>query len=157
VAAVPVRDLTVYLLKDVDRAPEEFVPDRSRLKTFEIGEGQGKVGTLFVRMPKSRPPTWASLFKEFLDAADIGRTSSSSAIFLIRTQGRVFAITFGQGRFLLEDDCWEERFGLKVALNTVGESSLRSVDKVTFDAIAAHTRTQSSRSASAMEFGVDWA
>ena len=151
----PVRDLTVYLLKADNRQPEEFVPSRNKLRRFEIGEGTGRVGVLFVRPSRPKSPRWAAFFHEFVEPAELGRTSSTSAAFVVKTHGRTFAITFGQGRFLLEEDCWEERFGLKVALNTVGESSLRSVDKVTFDAIAAHTRTQSSRSASAMEFGLD--
>jgi uncharacterized protein (TIGR04141 family) len=125
------------------------------LKQFDIGEGTGKVGTLFVRSPKSNPPKWATFFDEFVDPTELGRVASTAGAFLVKTHGRMFALTFGQGRFLLKDDSWEERFGLRVALNSVGENSLRSVDKVTFDAIAAHTRTQSSRTASAFEFGLD--
>ena len=150
----PAQDLTVYLLKVDDRPVEEFVPKRNQLKKFLIGANAG-IGTLFVKTPKGHIPRWAKFFAEFVDATDLGKVASSSAILLVKTHGRVFALTFGQGRYLLEADCWEERFGLRVALNSIKEDRLRSVDKVTFDAISTHTRTQSSQEASAPQFGLD--
>lgn len=154
-AATPSRDLAIYLLKADSREPEEHVPKRRTLKRFEVGKGTGKVGILFVQRTKTNPPRWAKLFDEFIDEGDLGKTSSSSAIFLVKADGWVFALAFGQGRYLLEPDCWEERFGLRVALNSISANRLRSVDKVTFDALSTHTRTQSSREASATEFGLD--
>lgn len=153
--AIPVRELAIYLLKADKRPVEEFVPKRAQLKRFEIGEGTGKVGVLFVRPSKANPPRWAALFDEYLEPSDLGKTSSAAAVFLVQTKSRAFAITFGQGRHLLDDDSWEERFGLRVALNSIAPDRLRSLDKVTFDTISAHSRIQSSREASAGEFGLD--
>jgi uncharacterized protein (TIGR04141 family) len=45
---------------------------------------------------------------------------------------RLFALTFGQGRFLLHPDAYEEWFGLVVTLNSIGSDALRSIDKRTF-------------------------
>src|SRR5258708_8193083 len=77
---------------------EEFLPKRKQLKIFQIGAGTGKVGDLFVKSPKANPPRWATLFAEYVEAAEMGRVSSSSAVFISKTHGRFFAITFGQGR-----------------------------------------------------------
>lgn len=148
------QDLTIYLLKMDDRPVEEFLPKRNHLKKFSIG-ANSQIGTLFVKTPKGNTPRWAKFFAGFLDVTDLGKVSSSSAILLVKTHGRLFALTFGQGRYLLEADSWEERFGLRVALNSIKEDRLRSVDKVTFDAISTHTRTQSSQEASAPQFGLD--
>ena len=45
---------------------------------------------------------------------------------------RIFAVVFGHGRHLLNDGVTEERFGLKVVLNSVDPKNLRSIDKTTF-------------------------
>jgi hypothetical protein len=47
---------------------------------------------------------------------------------------------------------WEERFGLLVALNSVDEDKLRSLDKLTLDAFAAQSRVQVSRAPPARPF-----
>lgn len=52
-------------------------------------------------------------------------------------------------------DCIEDRFGLRVALNSIGENKVRSIDKRTFDAISRHTREQASREVAAQDFGLD--
>lgn len=74
---------------------------------------------------------------------------------MVTAKGRLYAITFGQGRYLLQSECWEERFGLIVALNTIGENNIRSIDKRTFDAISRQSREQASRETSARDFGLD--
>lgn len=151
----PIRDLAIYLLKDDGREPEKFIPRRRSLKKFDIAEGGTAVGTLFVKRPKGQPPRWAGFFEGFVEPDELGRVSNASAVLLVKTSGRNFALTFGHGHTLLEPESWEERFGLRVALNSISEGQLRSIDKVSFDAISAHTRTQSSREASAAEFGID--
>jgi uncharacterized protein (TIGR04141 family) len=80
---------------------------------------------------------------------------SASAVLLVPAGGRYLALAFGQGRFLLANDCWEERFGLKVVLNSVNQNSLRSIDKQTFDAVQKQSREQASHNASAFDFGFD--
>jgi uncharacterized protein (TIGR04141 family) len=122
---------------------------------IEIRAGARKLGDLYVQQPRSRIPGWADLFDGYMDVADLGRVSSAAAVFIVKVQGRMFAIVFGHGRFLLQAGMWEERFGLRVVLNSIDENSLRSIDKWTFDAISRHTRVQSSREAPAREFGLD--
>jgi uncharacterized protein (TIGR04141 family) len=74
---------------------------------------------------------------------------------LIRSEGKIFAITFGLGRYLLQSDCWIERFGLIVALNSIGKDKIRTIDKRTFDAISRHSREQASKEVEARDFGLD--
>jgi len=86
----------------------------------------------------------------------LGKASSTAAVFVIKVDGRWFAITFGQcGRFLLKPECWEERFGLLVSLNSIGQNQIKSIDKRTFDALSTHSKVQSSQEAAAQEFGLD--
>ena len=75
---------------------------------------------------------------------------------LLRVQDRWFAITFGPGgRFLLDSTAVEQRFGLLVVLNSIPENQVRSIDKTALDALATHSRVQTSREASPIDFGLD--
>jgi uncharacterized protein (TIGR04141 family) len=66
-----------------------------------------------------------------------------------------WAITFGQGRRLIRDGLTVDGFGLRVALNTLGDDNIKSLDKETFDMIAGHARQQASREVGTEEFGLD--
>jgi len=84
-----------------------------------------------------------------------GTNSSIGAALLVNVRSKYFALTFGTGRSLLVPDCWEEKFGLKVTLNSVGEDTLRSMEKDSLDPLLRHTQEQTSRDANAREFGFD--
>ncbi len=153
---IPQRDLTIYLLKEQIRVPSDALREPDRLKQFTITTGgTSTVGQLFAKPPRSRAPRWAEFFKDHLDISELGRVASTSAVMIIKTRDRLFALTFGQGRFLMVPDCWEERFGLRVAVNCIPPDKLRSLDKRTFDALSTHTRIQGSREGSAPDFGLD--
>jgi uncharacterized protein (TIGR04141 family) len=66
-----------------------------------------------------------------------------------------FAVTFGQGRHLLNAETFEHDFGLKVVLNTVAPDQLKSVDSKTIDETTMHTRRDVSRDSSFSAFGLD--
>ena len=67
----------------------------------------------------------------------------------------IFAVVFGFGRHLLRDDVVEERFGLKVVLNTVDHKNLRSIDKTSLGSVPKQTREQMSRESEVADFGID--
>ncbi len=125
------------------------------LRHLNVRVGATRLGDLYIQPPRSHPPGWAGFFKDYLDVAKLGRVSTTAAVFLVDSENRLFVLAFGQGRHLLEPGVWEERFGLRVVLNSIDENKLRSIDKRTFDAISRHTRVQSSREAAAREFGLD--
>src|SRR5262249_7216110 len=128
----------------------------STLKLIEVRRNSTKLGDLYVQQSRSHLPRWAALFEEYIDdVTSLGRVSTSAAVFLVQSGGRLFAVVFGQGRSLIAPGSWEERFGLRVVLNTIDANSLRSIDKWTFDAISRHTRVQASREAPVREFGLD--
>jgi uncharacterized protein (TIGR04141 family) len=74
---------------------------------------------------------------------------------LILTDDRIFGLPFGQGRYLLELDKVEERFGLKVCLNSIDEKAIRSIDKRSFDALLTQSRVQTSKAAPISDYGLD--
>lgn len=145
--------ITIHLLR------EEIKTNRDALTTeaahYVIAEGESHYGDLFVAPRQAKYPKWASKFENFVDKEKIGKTQSTGALFLTKVDGRIFAITFGLGRFLLRQDAIEERFGLLVTLNSLGSNSLRSVDKKTFDSGDRNSRVQTGQESPASEFGID--
>jgi uncharacterized protein (TIGR04141 family) len=147
--------LTIYLIKEGLTRPIDVIkPDISiRYKAVDIDEY--RTFSLFVRPVPLKHPSWTTFFSSHVEPAFFGEVSSSGAVLIVPAANRLFAIAFGQGRFLLIDDCWEERFGLKVVLNSIKGDRLRSIDKQTFDAFQKLAREQVSRNASAFDFGFD--
>ena len=145
----PTQSLTIYLLKaSVKNFSDALCPNSC--SDYVVGPG-----TLFVQNSYPKPPSWSSYFKKYLDPSQLGKVTTSSAVLLLETKNRIFAITFGHGRHLLLPDLLEDRFGLLVALNSIGENNIRSLDKRTFDAIAKHSKEQASKEAGTRDFGLD--
>lgn len=154
-AQQPLRGFSIFRLKDVPEDWTKVLKNPGRLHHFLIRSAGTDVGDLYVQPSKSSPPRWASLFEGSIDLSALGRVSSTAAVLFIARDDRAFAVIFGHGRHLLEPNCWEERYGLLVALNSIGERQLRSIDKQSFDAFSSHSRIQVSKETGATDFGLD--
>jgi uncharacterized protein (TIGR04141 family) len=112
--------------------------------------------SLFVSSTPPHPPTWLWFLNPHVTGDLTGLyAASSSAVLFVEASGRVFAVTFGQGRHLLNGEAFESDFGLKVVLNTVAPDQLKSVDAKTIDETTMHTRRDVSRDSSFSAFGLD--
>ena len=137
--------ITIYLLKDRVRAASDALrsePGDLSIHAVSAGETQG---TLFVSEREPTEPDWVRMLRPVSDPPVTVRTASSSGLLVLAAAGRWFAVTFGQGRFLLDQSVYERRFGLRVALNTVDPARLRSAQARTFNDYALHTQRQVSR------------
>lgn len=152
---VPLQKLTVFLLKEgVSRTGALRDPDE--LASHRVNTLSPDEDSLFVAGRPPRPPRWQS----FLDPHVEGSLStllsaSASAVLLFESENRLFAVTFGHGRHLLDPESFEQDFGLKVVLNSVAPDQLKSVDAKTVDDTTVHTRRDVSRDSSLSAFGLD--
>lgn len=148
------QSLTIYLIKQqitsLSDIVEETGADKHSLKiSSELR------GTLYTKTMPPHPPKWARIFEGAIEKEKLGLVATTAAVLIVRVKDRYFALTFGQGRHLLKTDCWEERFGLRVALNCIEEGKLRSLDKQTFDSMNRHSREQASVDSPIENFGLD--
>lgn len=147
--------LTIFLMKEGFASPARCLKSDAGPDRLKVESGGKTVGELVVRQNQTKQPQWLTFFDE---APDLRLpklfNASNSAVLFARRKDRLFAITFGYGRHLLAPGSWEEQFGLRVTLNTVDPLRLRSLDRKTFDAIAAHSRTQTSQAAGVAAFGL---
>ncbi|MHB5895152.1 TIGR04141 family sporadically distributed protein [Klebsiella pneumoniae] len=85
-------------------------------KEYPITGIKGMTGACFIKEKKENAPKW----KDFIEGI-VGQkvddliTKSSSAALLVKSKGRIFAITFGYGRCLIEQSYFVSDFGIKSA------------------------------------------
>jgi uncharacterized protein (TIGR04141 family) len=150
-----IQGLTIYLIKPSLTQDVEIIKHDPAIRQCSIPLDEERTYHVFSREVPSKFPKWTDFFVGHVEREFFGKIKSAAAILLIPVDDRFFAIAFGQGRFLLAEDCYEESFGLKVVLNSIGEDHIRSIDKETFNAIPKQSREQVSRDASAYDFGLD--
>ncbi|MBB4365540.1 uncharacterized protein (TIGR04141 family) [Bradyrhizobium sp. CIR18] len=127
--------LNIYLIKD------EFSASEAIVKQGHKEHAIAGVGRLYLHESHTKPPTWLKdFFLNELDGLFAIFSAGAKALLLVTVPwngaNRTFAIAFGYGRLILQDGVIEERFGLKVVLNSVDPKSLRSIDKTSLGAIA---------------------
>jgi uncharacterized protein (TIGR04141 family) len=137
--------LTIFLIKKDVIDIDSFLAKRTSLDHHALKDGKILVGDLYVKRPHPKPPAWGKFFADYVDPRELGKSSSTAGVFVVQDDKNWFAITFGQGRFLLEPESWEESFGLLVTLNSVAQDRIKSIDKLTFDALSTHSKVQSSQ------------
>jgi hypothetical protein len=149
--------LSVRLLR-IGRTIDESLRD-----DHELEERPSEAGRLFVGQAPALPPTWFDFVSGFATGG-LGRLvnqSCAAVLFLEvvsddkRSAKRIMALSFGTGHHSLDPDACERSFGLKVVLNSVARSNLRSLDIATLDATTFQKRIQASRDADLQGFGVD--
>lgn len=113
-------------------------------------------GVLLVRQSAEKRPSWGSILDEVAGRVipDLANRSSS-AVLLFRVDGDIFAFTFGYGRYLIEQSLFIQDFGLRTALNTLDEKSLRSVDLHTLEDQPVQKKSQAARNSEVSVFGID--
>lgn len=150
------RRLTIYLLREEVVGFDDALSKDKNATAVELAPSSGLDGRFYYLTPHSSPPSWVSFVQPVLDGhlATI-RTSSASGLLVIKASSRIFALTFGYGRSLLDLAKIEYQFGLRVALNRIDPTQIRSLDTKTFEDMVVTTNTQASKSAELPAFGVD--
>ncbi len=147
--------MTAYLAKEEFCAADEVLkPSAARSEIPVELDGQ-QLGSLFLMRSKSNPPSWAGFFNKVVAPDQIGYNRSTGALLTIQDQGRLFLLTFGQGRHLIRPECIETNFGLRSALNLLQPESIRSLDKSCLEALPKQAREQSGVAVGLQFFGID--
>jgi|SRR5947209_19846769 len=123
------RSLTVYLIKRNEPEPRLLIKPDPDVKQYPIRSPSGIVWSLFAQSARPKPPRWADFFVPQVNPDEFGFVGSASAVLLVPGDGLWWALTFGQGRHLLQDSLYVEGFGLRAALNSLGDDNLKSIDK----------------------------
>jgi uncharacterized protein (TIGR04141 family) len=151
---VKTNKLSVYLIKPA------FQQSADILECSEFPVPINGIGEFFFEQSHPHPPSWVSdFFGSTLTGGPRILSSSSRGVLLVPIQSgnatQYFAVSFGVGRHLLKEGVFEERFGLKVVLNSVDPGSFRSIAKTTLSSVPKSSHEQMSKNVTAAEFGID--
>lgn len=149
------RHLTVMLLKVEYIEPPLSLSKSETIMEFKLKSSLPFEGTLFLKRPRRNPPSWLVFVQEGVNDILNLLNSSNSGVLFLKQDSRLFAITLGHGRYLLDQNTIERDFGLKVTLNAVNPDKLRSIDMRTLEELPIETRRQASTSSSLNIFGID--
>lgn len=154
-ASVPI---SIFQIKEGFENPDLVIVDResTELRVEPIMVERRRVGDLYVKTSGSHEPRWVSYLAPHVDVRTLRlRVSSASAVLLISSDERLYAVTFGYGHTLLADKAIESSFGLRVTLNAIDESGVRAIDHKRLDTVTRLTREQLDRESGVTDFGLD--
>ena len=150
-------NLSVYLIKESYVENNSIVPNCDTMRSFNIKDEEDSLGTLYIKTDYTNIPKWAEFFRDVFSPEDIGLfTRSARAVFVVTIGKSKMCLTFGHAHFLIEPLSIVKNFGLKVALNIGGETSLRAVDKTSLDVIEIQSKEQSSKEVGIGNFDFDF-
>ena len=146
--------LTVYLLKEEIQEAKEAIDETNDFIIFrQIDDFH-----VFIKHKSEYTPSWVdSFFNGKINELKQLSAPCVVAIKRITVSGgpRFFALTFGNVRSLLKQDSIEERFGLKIALNSIEREGIRKISKSCIGTNQKRTEEQMPRGCSIDEFGFD--
>lgn len=118
--------ITIYLIKEgieYDYILKEKIYDNILCK--------GNNSITYYEPTISTIPVWLNSFYKLKQDVNISNANSkviSLHRLIINNKERIFAIVFGKGKYLLNDDVTEEQFGIKVLLNSVPKDGFRQIN-----------------------------
>ncbi len=147
---------TMYLLRaDVQEFAQALRDDQTSLADYPLRDALDIDGVVYVRPLPNRSPEWLGFLEDCVGQTISGvGTRQGEALLLFRAAGRMVAVTFGLGRYLLALDRCVPDFGLRVALNVVDPDRIRSVDGRAIEDIILLTRRQGSRGVAVEDLGL---
>lgn len=148
--------LRTFALRAGFTEPEDILKDPGRCTIQEISIDGSRIGTLYIKNARSTRPQWLDFFDEVpeIKALDL-RNRTHSAVFLVETAGRGFALSFGYGYSMIEPAAIKRRFGLRAALNLVDPEQIRSMDRKRLESVTMYTREQAGRGSGLNAFTID--
>lgn len=108
-------------------------------------------GGTFYWKKETGTPLWISDFfgGKLKTSSKIGYTRINAVyvkeIQLDSGEKRIFAVCFGNGRFMLDQSKLVKDFGIKAALNAIDATQIRSIDSIRMESIPLLSRIQSSK------------
>lgn len=151
--------LSIYMIKDDYASSDKLIIDDQA----EILTSIENVGVAYFRPSAFYEPKWLkSFFGNVLSVNDVFTANARVALIIripIVEDGKnvfkAFAVTMGYGKYLFKENVIEERFGLRVVLNTIKPDSLRRINKTSIGGNQKISNEQLPLKADIGEFGFD--
>ena len=148
--------LTIYLIKESYSHGRKCIRENElkSLRATSVSVPDATRATIYLRKNTTKRPEWRDLFPA-LDWSKY-QTNTFSGLLLVDISGKKFALTAGNGRYLLNPFSVEEGFGFKTVINSVDPSTIRKIEKKTINQNPMNSISQLTRTAGLQDFRVDY-
>lgn len=151
-----VRHINCLLIKEDYTEFSEVLRDDVSCTSYSLKEDVKTDAEIFIGEQTQKEPNWIGFLNTASETKITGlQNTSNRAVLLVREKGRIFAIVFGYGRYLLKDEAIVYDFGFRVAVNAVDPDKLKSIDIANLEELTVHSRVQASADSSKEAFGLD--
>ncbi len=145
--------ITIYLIKDgieYDKILKDYAYDKI------LSEDDKSVTYYYPTQKKI--PVWLSSY--FNITTDVGINNANAKVISLHQltidgEEKIFAIPFGSGKYLLNDDVIEEQFGIRVLLNSVTKDGFRQLSTSNYGGDHRTKNEQTPKKTDIGEFGFD--
>jgi len=151
---------SLYLAKPDVTAFDELLTETARTQ-IEQGRAQrtasdefGDGAVLYTFPGFASVPRWVGPLREAFELPDNLYAQSPCAVLVFRKGGSLYALTFSYGHVYLNDSKTEAEFGLKVAINSMGDQRIKSIERSNIGA-AIRDYAQAARQRDLRSFGFD--
>jgi uncharacterized protein (TIGR04141 family) len=152
------KKINVFLIKEEVRQLDDVIKKNNKKpKKVELVELAGiSEGVFYLARSNQKLPDWLDFVNLLArEKQKLKKNTSNSAVLVVRTENRLFAFSFGFGRFLVDMNRIERGFGLKVTLNIIDPYLLRTLDYKKYTDVVISTRQQVSRGSNLRTFDID--
>lgn len=158
-AKVPKTRLTWFLIKSsIDSEDASAIIEQpDELHAYRLPALDPDRDLLYLKASPPKRPKWLGYVEPHIGSGDLPGVlgAAASGALLIPIKKQLLVVAFGHGRFLIRPDAILQNFGLRVVLNTVEHTQLKSVDARSFDELTVHTRRGVSRDSALPAFDLD--
>lgn len=149
--------LSIFLVKEGIADPAKILPNIAELDKQEITVDRRRLGTLYVKHTPSHLPPWCEFIADYVDHDFLNRLKirNVSGVLLISTEGRIFALCFGHGHQLIDEEIVVRDFGLKATLNSINPDAVRQLDRRRLDSTGRIASEQAGVEIPIRQFGLD--
>lgn len=146
-------NLSVFLLKKGSEDPNKiFRNSHEVLKQYDANK------IAYYSPSVERNPPWLDSFFQIDNISTMSQSNSRAVLLVKRVFGdgpRMFAVSFGFGKWMLNADVIENGFGIRVALNSANENDLRKINKTCVGSNQKQSMEQIPKSGNISEFGLN--
>lgn len=152
--------LSIYLHKSTINSYEECLTadalqdnlERFLVSSKTIGVG----GVVYVSSSNPKAPNWESDINIFTNSEiELEESVTNRGLVILLVEGRYMSITFGYGRYLIDESTIVSDFGLRVAANLIDSSQLRSLTTMNIEDIVIDIQKQSSAFSTQEQLQID--
>ncbi len=120
--------LNIYLIKRSYVENEEYLGDVSSCDPYVLPISGFQDCSLYLKKNNPKIPDWNTLFGPSIDWKKY-KTTTLKGLCIINSGKRIFALTFGVGRSLINPFAIEESFGFKTVLNSIDPNTIKEIEK----------------------------